>query len=671
MKSTSILLFYPCLVAVLSGIAIPPNAVAQSAIRITTLVPGKDQTVVGEFEKLELGLTLSDAIAEKTEHFRKNKTSHPEGINPYNPEEISVEGIFTSPSGEQKIVHGFYLLEFDDLPAKEAPTLKAKQPFQWRIRFAPTAQGKWESAVRITTKLFGVEEAKGPSFEVVASENPGFVVRGHTGDKTDRYLRFSKNGDPFFAIGENIAWNTGPPEKVDTRSEIDGMIKYMTELADAGGNFFRIATVPWSLKFEWDAGNLNNYNPRHANLQHMDRIMEHAQSNGLYMLMFFDLHDEFHSHNWNSKKDGWPANPYHTDIPGVVEPEDFFSGNATAEEMYKRKLRYITARWGYSTSFAIFELLSEVDGALKTYNGKDSEEIRKNFHEWYVRMSNFIKQDLNRPEQLISVSFASHEADDIEDKIYPFADLCFKHKYTFHQDNNWHRFSNTQAFLTNKSTLNKPTMVEEASSSIFPSLDSCSDLSMRNQIWSSTFHGNFGTSMMWLWDNAVHPAGLYSTFKPLSVFMENEELHKQEWTPERWRRKNAFEVYYLRQDDGKKAIGWAHNYDYWWRAVADSSDCLSALVTKGGGEAGDTYDYNLKFDAARPFEDFEKSFKVQDLVGKSNYKVEFYSTLGEGGILEQYNTIVQTNRGGVLRLAMPATNLQNNSYGFKITLLDQ
>jgi hypothetical protein len=66
----------------------------------------------------------------------------------------------------------------------------------------------------------------------------------------------------------------------------------------------------------------------------------------------------------------WKISPYNKANGGpAATPTEFFTSKK-AQLRYKDKLRYIIARWGYSTHIAAWELFNEIDNAA--FTPKDS-----------------------------------------------------------------------------------------------------------------------------------------------------------------------------------------------------------------------------------------------------------------------------------------------------------
>jgi hypothetical protein len=174
-----------------------------------------------------------------------------------------------------------------------------------------------------------------------------------------------------------------------TAKSYDQHFKWMEELSESGGNFIRVGLVPWGFTFEWNQ--LGNYTQGQPKLWEMDKLLDKAHNLGIYVNLHMNIHGPFLPPRVPASKMGWPNNPYNTGLEGVTEPIHFFT-DAEAIKYYQRKLRYMMARWGYSTNLAVWELFSEVDKAISEYNdvGEETEQINK----WFDDIRTYIRTEL-------------------------------------------------------------------------------------------------------------------------------------------------------------------------------------------------------------------------------------------------------------------------------------
>lgn len=607
---------------------------------MVVLEPAANNPQVGQFEKLELGLKFSTSKETKIADFVRTGR----GINPYDPEQVDLFAIFTSPSGKEYRVNGFY---YEDFNRNAQKSWDFKQvDFRWRIRFAPNELGGWKVKVKSVFNQNNPTEEKELSFVCINSSNEGYITTGNDGGLTDRYLRYSGSKKTFFAIGENMTWSGGD---FNAKSH-ENHHKWLRELSENGGNFVRIGLVPWGLCFEWSR--VGNYQGGQTRLWEMDQILEKCEDLGLYINLHMNIHDALRPPAWLGNRYGWDSNPYHNDLEGVNEPIDFFT-DKEARKYYKRHLRYLYARWGYSTNIAVWELFSEIDKAVLDYNdvGENTELV----NQWFIEMRDYIKQDMGDTLRPVSVSFSTGENVSICEKAFAYADIAFNHDYGRDERQNYeNRYDRTRKFIDKTDcTENKPFMHQEVGGG-FRSIDSVADITFHNAIWGTSFAGNFGCGLNWWWDFAIHPTGAVKNFKPLAVFFEDQDLVTINYQQQRWSSRKVENLALAAADDGSSAIGWAHNRSYWWPNLYSTNKGVKTLIDANSGAPYEKAD-NTKYadwrdaDVVTPYENAKvvvKGMKPSGMFNKNYYKVKFYSTRGDGGHIPSMDMEVKSDMFG-------------------------
>jgi hypothetical protein len=86
--------------------------------------------------------------------------------NPYSPQEIALEVLFTAPSGRRMVVGAFWYQEYD------LETRQASVKPGWKARFTPDESGSWTA---IALEPLRNVESSPITFEVAPSQRPGFV----------------------------------------------------------------------------------------------------------------------------------------------------------------------------------------------------------------------------------------------------------------------------------------------------------------------------------------------------------------------------------------------------------------------------------------------------------------------------------------------------------------
>jgi hypothetical protein len=116
-----------------------------------------------------------------------------------------------------------------------------------------------------------------------------------------------------------------------------------------------------------------------------DRVLESAERHGMRLQLCLDTHHPFlKSKGWGLEKTGFHkkhGGPLAN--PGRVAP-DFFT-DKKCREAYRARLRYVVARYGYSTSVFAWEFWNEI-GCLPGAGGS-----RKQIRKWHTDMARSLR----------------------------------------------------------------------------------------------------------------------------------------------------------------------------------------------------------------------------------------------------------------------------------------
>lgn len=654
---------------------------------------------VGQFEKLEIGVSLDSALTNRIlNHTLKRGDEGVNSINPFNPEEIDVfaefwvqsEGVWYGPVR----VNGFYYQDYSRTTKGWA--LNPSNDL-FRIRFAPSYLGLWRC--KITAKIANQETITFNefTFQSIPSQNKGFV---RVGDNK-RYLRVGE--DPFFPIGQNLTGPNNPSHTLEWGSKTASPTDYldfqesMTDLADAGANYFRYIVSPWQTEIEFEE--LGNYSDRMPNAWEFDQILTHAAHLDLKLHLDMAMHYSFESPNgyamtdWDWSAKGDPLNPgnspcfkdndkgycYRNEL-GLEDPLEFLT-DSLAMVYYKRRLRYMVARWGYSTSIGVMELMSEANNfgnealiELKTINGNygcysvidstnSADQPYKDFPEkiipklmsWQLEMCRYLKEDLGVLQHPVAVSYTG-EPDFLHgDSTYysPYVDIATFNNYGVSVN----KFEKNYVIITRKYQnsssdfyLDKPFMHSEYGPG--GSITNC-DQGVRyiQTINLTPFTGLAGSGINWHfhWNEDE----MWNHLRPVTQLLDSIPLDAENWqTGEPMVSKNkAIEVMYLyrpKTDGNSKAVGVISNrtYNFYSAGVAmNGADCKDDTLRK---EFVETPLYktptNYKYDQ------LAEPIKLAGMGTSNSYQIEWFNAM-TGELLEK--STVESNIWGRAELIYP------------------
>jgi hypothetical protein len=393
-----------------------------------------DVAAVQQLSKLELGVKLPGQLYGRVSNFlRDANVVQSEKVNPFLAWELDIEAkMVHEETGTTKTIPAFYYREYErDASADSWKDVGTNYPM--RIRFAPPLPGKWTCTVRMIVKGKLSDEHPSLDFIVVKSANKGYV--GVHPNKRN----LQQDGQIIYPTGINFPsptrgvnnYHTGlngdlfTPQQTHQVTHLREWMQYHNDVkaySDAGGKYIRTLQSGWSSLIEFEKK--GNYYDRQPYAWEQDRLLEFCEQNGVYVhfnlmqqepLMNYGNYDMFDwdwSHYSGDKsyfaRDIFPAYCY---ADGKnKEPHE----TLTLEDdlrYHEQRTRYYIARYGYSTSIYLFELLSEpwhvdqyghyeepamVDDEL----GKTIRAAIRNYHE---RMATYIKETLGHTNQLIGI----------------------------------------------------------------------------------------------------------------------------------------------------------------------------------------------------------------------------------------------------------------------------
>lgn len=663
---------------------------------------------VEKWEKLEIGLTLPEpyqlAIDSFFTHYYSNgvtNTATPNQVdkdrdlNPYADDSLQLVMTLIDPSDDVRMKWGFYMTEAgwsSTLPTAqigEAPG-DTLYPYHVHYRFAPDEEGLWRFSLSIKAPHtldqlndpLQFQQYTGYDFvcDAPLPDNHGPL---HVNTVNHRTLQF-EDSTAFFGLGTNNGGDVGQ------RSDFDLMTSAMEQLHGVGGNFMRIFLGNGSFAPEWvnpgvyDHYHASNpcigppYPPAYSgNCQNQcwlfDRFLEQARNSNVYLQMCVDPYPPdrvYETFIWGP----------HAYVINFLEPErdtitqkydlkkffymdgDSLNTDTGVFYYWKRKYKYIMARWGYSVNIAAVEPFNEVDQML-TYSDADYStppypndicvENRLNWTEdpalpdvlnkWLTDLITYIRDpvdtsapassSLGEDKKLFLMSYTNPWPPVADPDHYflpfnnPHVDLNDVH-IGMYSNNNVLSSSFTDSQAYRDGFLTKPFHSGEYTHYAlkpFPDPDdeydtggifSNYDVSFHNEIWASTFFGNFGSGSSWAWprvfwwpglpvppsdqpiggnpgnqwqqsfSNALGDTNLldigvvggypvvnrpvFHNFRALADVLSNPDWQSYDFFNGPFSAHKLFndtsrlECYYLLNPDSNLAIGWVHNVNAYW-----------------------------------------------------------------------------------------------------------
>jgi hypothetical protein len=551
---------------------------------------------VPRYEKLEIAFTLSR-----------------EYDNPFNPEEVDVTGQFIAPNGEVFVVPAFFYQDYKRRLERNWEILTPVGGSEWRLRFAPTREGEYRYTIRVNDGEKLITETR--RFNCIASDNKGYI---RVSNRDPQYFEF-ENGEFFYPIGHNIpaTFNMKAAEILGVQiMRFEGTFAYdlfLKGMASAGENFARLWMAAWSFGLEWSPSydihyrGLGRYNLENA--WRLDYVLEQARRKGIYLQVALTTFGHYRSESFEGD---WPYSPYNMANGGFIDsraPAEFWS-NERAQKYYRQMLRYVMARWGYSTTVASWELCNEVDMTT------NYERSRPAIVKWHDECADVIRR-YDQGRHLLTANFAiwGHDPEIIRLS-------CISYTSSNRYETN--EINAMDEVYRAKSRFKKPALMVECGEDFKGSAPATTERYIPICIWSSYMMPFAGAGMQWWWD-FIEERNLYFYFKPLVLYAKGEDR----------RGKNL-------------QIAWAN--------VVQSSDGkpiqgLAARCLKNKSEAF-AWVYETRLVAKeldRPLNERQGADLTLSDMNKGTYRVEFWDTIRGGRIGEQTVKTVDDT----IRFALP------------------
>ena len=448
--------------------------------------------------------------------------------------QVEVDAFVTPPSGPAVTVPGFWFVDYTRSLTDTIENLTATGTTAWKIRYAPTVTGTFTYYLRIIDRTTG-DTIRYPStgtesFSCVSGSEKGFL-KVNTTDKA--YLQY-EDGSLYVGIGHNlVGW------EYDGTTNSRGTYDYDTWLDSLSGNngnltqfdFCEGDQLEWTynateLPYSSSWAGIGTYNQQTA--WKMDYRVNKATSDNVFYRLAMSHWEDFDYETGNFPSWGWNRNPYNSANGGPNADVSTFFTNSTSIAYYKRYLRYIVARWGYSKNLLAYELWNEVDGSMD-WGSSSYGSNQTNITNWHDTMALFVKNLDTR--HIVTTSFANSG---LQNSVWalPALDLTTVHRYTYYNADyggTQYETENTIGSLIQTRFVSYPKPVIIGEFALSPAGDiqrnyDPSGIAFHNQLWASIMNRGAATAMHWTWGSYINNYHLYYHYKPLGIFLNGEDL---------------------------------------------------------------------------------------------------------------------------------------------------
>lgn len=408
--------------------------------------------------------------------------------NPFNHDEVNITGVIKAPSGKIIQIPAFYYQNYSRELGDGGETLTPMDGPHWKVRFSPKEIGQY--VVRITLQGEGETiTSDNMTFNVHPSDSFGFVELS----EWDRhYLQFTNNRS-FFFLGHDVCW-FGSNGTYDYD-------EWFSSMNLNGEDITRIWMASWAFGIEWER--LGYYDLMEA--WRLDYVIRKAEEKGIYVILCLMNHGQLQSGGLTGE---WNDNPYNSAKGGPLDRPDDFWKDEEAIGLFKRRLRYVVARWGYSTHVLAWELWNEVENT----DDYDFNVVAG----WHDEMAGFLRK-IDPYEHLVTTSS--------DPRFGNLGSMSFVTVHRYGPDAFKDIAGEVPEIIKGLWTrCGKPVMITEfgADWRWFDDPYTYKDkegVEIHEGIWSSILSGSPSSAMLWWWDSYIHPYELYYHYKVLSEYL--------------------------------------------------------------------------------------------------------------------------------------------------------
>jgi hypothetical protein len=453
--------------------------------------------------------------------------------NPFDPDQVSLDARITDPSGKTVTVPGFFLQDY--LPVEgNAAELEPQGKPRWLVRYAAAKPGPHRVVLVLRNQG---QERTSPAltFTALPARDPRGFVR--VSRENSRYLQFD-NGTPFFAIGENIAVMGG---------DLAPYIQMHEKLAAVGGNFVRWWICRGGIDLESGVGMAKDQGLgriRQPDAWRLDRMLETAERLGIRVMACLETQQNLR------REKSWGCFSYNRAFGGPVDsPRDFFT-SPEAARFFRHRLRYIVARWGYSTSIFSWQFWNEVSAC--------NDFVPENAAAWHRDMAAYLRE-VDPYQHVIHTNFGNLDGNPLTDSL-PGIEVMSSNSYC-RRDMGYTAWWAAQRLGRE---YHKPFLLTEYGVGHHGGWmgEDPTGIIVHNGLWGALMGGAAGTGLPWGWSNWVDVGDFYHYWQPLAKLVKDVPFCKREWQPVQPTR---FAMYHNEEKESFGTVfveGWPRNYSY-------------------------------------------------------------------------------------------------------------
>lgn len=496
-----------------------------------------------------------------------------EKSSPYRAAEIALDAVFTLPSGKTMCVPGFYS---QDYTASDSGAMPVDGSKGWRVRFSGPEAGVYKGKVDLRVKGKLVASRELPPFTLAKSKSHGTIRVSRT---APRYLEF-EDGEGYFPVGQDVCWTTDVTKSIpgaicaaETLPWDKAYARWFGRMGQSGATWARVfmkesffidAGEPWAWELEkaW----------------RFDQVLDMARKNDIHICLCFNPERSDSGTAYKGSMDIFRAS--NTAWGRLLASqqltyEQFFL-NPLTREMYRDKIRYVVARWGYSTNIFSWEFWNEIE----------SVEPKEGIFAWMREMTAYLRSV--DPWRHLIKSSAHHEW---SPEFWGEDDGDLNDVHPYFGWAGWDGTRNLGAFLPEFSSgvyaTGRPFIVGETgiAREVSTPLGLAGDLAdkdttcfhVHEALWGGLFSGAAGTGMVWWWDEHVDLHDGYFRFRAIANFVADIKFNHENFVRGETAAVSTDELRFFELTGKRTHLLWLRHRDLSWYGLAVEKKILKPV----------------------------------------------------------------------------------------------
>ncbi|MPY88208.1 MAG: DUF5060 domain-containing protein [Luteitalea sp.] len=421
--------------------------------------------------------------------------------NPFDLDQVSVAADFHAPDGQQLAVPGFFYQEYR---LDENGSHRTVGSPVWKVRFTPVRAGEHSYQVIVNNKGEKITTPSHTFSSVQYHANHGFLRISQT---NPLYFEFDDR-TPFFGVAMGRCCGDN--------AELQRLYR---RFAPVGGNYNRLFLTngPYDIEELNTSPNRPDRGLGRMNLEtswNLDNVLELGEQLGIYHIVTLTNQWTF-NHRWED-------HVFNKANGGILDAPDEYWTSEQAMEYLERRVRYIIARWGYSTSVFSWDLWNE-------YSAMPGSDLSVAIP-WHQRMARYISS-LDAFDHVIHTNDGSLNG---RDQMHQLPEMEVVSTNSYMVTN----IANVAEFWTKRHTgqFHKPYVLTEFGTGHsvgavggYAGMDPERRM-VHDGLWSPLISGSASTGLAWEGNWLDHEI-FYTYVKAVSRFVEGIPFSKRKWSP--------------------------------------------------------------------------------------------------------------------------------------------